>query len=346
MRDVYISGIADSVPVPAFRGNEVEFVHPIIRAAIRDAGLRPSDIQFSTASSSDSFAGQAFAFVRMLDASGAYPTLEDSHLDMDGAWALYEAWVRLQVGDIDTALVYALGRSSSGHVEHISPHTLDPYYLAPLALDTHAMAALHASRLISESVVTDAQLREVTERCVTRAAERSDRQTILAFRSTTLASRTVIHPLDRAMLPTSADAVAAIVLTTQPSGDAPVRLSKMQHRTDAHSPGARDISDSASFRLALTALDTTITSEDCVQLHARYPHELALFASLLDVDVASVVPSDGGSLIADPIMASGLIRHVEAVKALRAGSARRAIAHAASGPALQQNLLSLIEVTA
>ncbi len=26
---------------------------------------------------------------------------------MDGAWALYEAWVALQIGEVDTALVYA-----------------------------------------------------------------------------------------------------------------------------------------------------------------------------------------------------------------------------------------------
>lgn len=344
MRDVFISGIADSVPVEAFRGNEVEFVRPAIEMAIQDAGLRPADIQFSTASSSDSFAGQAFSFVRMLDASGAYPALEDSHLDMDGAWALYEAWVRLQVGDIDTALVYALGRSSSGHVEHISPHTLDPYYLAPLALDSHAMGALHASRLLTDGIVTEAHMREVTERSVQAAERRSDRETILRFREESIQSRTAIDPLEKDMLPTPADAVAAVVLTTYPSGDAPVRLSKMQHRTDAHSPGVRDMSDSTSFRQCLSALETHVTSQDCVQLHTRYPHELILLASLIGCEPTSVIPPDGGSLIADPIMASGLVRHIEAVRALRSGNAKRAIAHATSGPALQQNLLSLIEV--
>ena len=33
---------------------------------------------------------------------------------MDGALALYEAWVRLQHGEIDTALVYCFGHSSPG----------------------------------------------------------------------------------------------------------------------------------------------------------------------------------------------------------------------------------------
>ena len=33
---------------------------------------------------------------------------------MDGAWALYEAWVKLQLGEIDTALVYCYSKSSPG----------------------------------------------------------------------------------------------------------------------------------------------------------------------------------------------------------------------------------------
>ena len=51
---------------------------------------------------------------------------------MDAAWALYEAWVKLQYGEIDTALVYGFGKSSQGDVREIMTLQLDPYYLAPL----------------------------------------------------------------------------------------------------------------------------------------------------------------------------------------------------------------------
>ncbi len=43
----------------------------------------------------------------------------ESHVEMDGAWALYEAWVRLQHGDIDSALVYAFGKSSLGDLPDV-----------------------------------------------------------------------------------------------------------------------------------------------------------------------------------------------------------------------------------
>jgi hypothetical protein len=42
-------------------------------------------------------------------------------------------------------------------------------------------------------------------------------------------------------------------------------------------------------------------------------------------------------------MATGLVRVIEVAQRIRDGSARRGVAHAASGPALQQNLLCVLE---
>jgi hypothetical protein len=44
-------------------------------------------------------------------------------------------------------------------------------------------------------------------------------------------------------------------------------------------------------------------------------------------------------------MATGLVRVIEVAERIRAGSARRGVAHAASGPALQQNLLCVLEAS-
>jgi len=33
-----------------------------------------------------------------VDAIGAFPPINESHVEMDGAWALYEAWVKIQTG--------------------------------------------------------------------------------------------------------------------------------------------------------------------------------------------------------------------------------------------------------
>ena len=51
----------------------------------------------------------------------------------------------------------------------------------------------------------------------------------------------------------------------------------------------------------------------------------------------------GGALAANPMMSAGLIRIGEAARAIWSGQADRAVAHATSGPCLQQNLVCVLE---
>jgi len=55
------------------------------------------------------------------------------------------------------------------------------------------------------------------------------------------------------------------------------------------------------------------------------------------------VNPSGGPLAANPMMAVGLTRIVEAARAIAEGDARRAVAHATSGQPLQQNLVCVLE---
>ena len=63
----------------------------------QQVGIREFD--FVCSGSSDYLAGQSFAFVAGLDAVGAWPPVYESHVEMDGAWALFEGFVRLQLGE-------------------------------------------------------------------------------------------------------------------------------------------------------------------------------------------------------------------------------------------------------
>src|SRR5262245_62406003 len=105
---------------------------PVLQEAVRRSGLRKDEIGITVSGSCDSLAGQPFSFVSALDAVGAWPPIVESHVEMDGAWALYEAWVKLQTGDADTALVYGFGKSSMGDLPDVLTLQLDPYCLAPL----------------------------------------------------------------------------------------------------------------------------------------------------------------------------------------------------------------------
>ena len=100
-QDIAIVGYAQSPSWARAELTEVQFLFPVIAEAIAMAGIDRGDIDFTCAGSCDYLSGQTFAFVSNLEAVGAWPPISESHVEMDGAWAMYEAWVALQHGDIE-----------------------------------------------------------------------------------------------------------------------------------------------------------------------------------------------------------------------------------------------------
>ena len=118
MTDVAVVGFAQA---PSLRHGEsttsgVEMLVPIFQQVLKSTGLAKDDIGFWCSGSSDYLAGRAFSFVQAVDAIGAFPPVMESHVEMDGAWALYEAWLKILTGEVETALVYGFGKSSAGNL--------------------------------------------------------------------------------------------------------------------------------------------------------------------------------------------------------------------------------------
>src|SRR5437763_12244137 len=165
MRDIAVVATAQSPAIrKEERRNEVEILMPVVHDLRDRAGLTQKDIGFTVSGSCDYLQGQAFAFVTALDAIGPWPPIDESHVEMDGAWALYEAWVRLQHGDIDTALVYSFGKSSPGDVGRVLALQLEPYLLGPLWPDAVSLAALQARALLDSGKATEKDLARVVAR--------------------------------------------------------------------------------------------------------------------------------------------------------------------------------------
>ena len=148
MRDVAIVSFAQYA-VAHTEHDEVEMLVPVITEVIERSGIPKKEIGFTVSGSCDYLGGRPFSFVMALDAVGAWPPISESHVEMDGAWALYEAWVRLQHGDIDSALVYAFGRSSQGATRSVRARAararLDQPRRAPSARDARRRA-VHRAR--------------------------------------------------------------------------------------------------------------------------------------------------------------------------------------------------------
>ncbi|MEU0179329.1 thiolase domain-containing protein [Streptomyces massasporeus] len=323
--------------------SEVEMLMPVLHEVLDSTGLKTADIDFTCSGSSDYLAGRAFSFTLALDGVGAWPPISESHVEMDGAWALYEAWTKLLTGDADTALVYAYGKSSPGSVRDVLTRQLDPYYVAPLWPDSVALAALQAQALIDAGDTDEPALAAVASR--NRAAATTNPHAQL--RGPVPQGDHLVQPLRTGDCSPIGDGAAAVILA---AGDRarercarPAWIRGIDHRIEAHGLGVRDLTDSPSTRLAAERAGAFERPVDTAELHAPFTaQEIVLRKALRLGEDVDVNPS-GGALAANPIMATGLIRIGEAAARIHLGASDRALAHATSGPCLQQNLVAVLE---
>ena len=256
MREVAIVSYAQTPYVRSEqRRNEVEMLMPVVAEAIASSGIPKQEIGFTCSGSSDYIAGQAFSFVSAIDALGAWPPIAESHVEMDGAWALYEAWVKIQTGEIDSALAFCFGRSSMGDPAAVLSMQLDPYTLAPLGADAISLAALQARALLENSDYDERSLLEVAIRSRRDALDNPDAQLRGNFElEKLLAEPYLVSPLRLHDCPPISDGAAAIVIAAEERAvavcDKPVWIRGIDHRIEPHQLGVRDLSDSPSSRMA------------------------------------------------------------------------------------------------
>ncbi len=166
MRDVAVVGFAQAPAVRQTHGttNGVEMLVPVFHEVLGNLGLSKSDIEFWCSGSSDYIAGRAFSFIAAVDAIGAFPPINESHVEADAAWAFYEAWVKIQTGEVDLALVYGFGKSSAGKLRRVMTMQLDPYTVTPLWPDSVSVAGLQARAGLDQGKWTEQQMAEVAVR--------------------------------------------------------------------------------------------------------------------------------------------------------------------------------------
>ncbi len=350
MREVAIVSFAQSVHQRSVDDlNEVEMLMPVTRAALDQVGLGIGDIGFTCSGSTDYLAGSAFSFVSTLDGVGPWPPIQESHVEMDGAWALYEAWVKLQIGEIDTAFVYAYSKASPGDLPMVLSRQLDPYALGPLWLDSVSVAALQAQAALDAGVVTREAMAQVAARSRRDALANNPHAQLRFDRSAEQVAAEPDHigVLRRSDCPPITDGAAAIVLAAGDRArslcDHPVWIRGIDHRIDPMALGTRDLTDVPSARLAAQRAGVADGTVDAWELHAPFSHDELLLRRAMGVPDDAVVNRSGGALAANPMLTAGLIRIGEAAAQIASGQAHRAVAHATQGPALQQNLVTVLE---
>jgi acetyl-CoA acetyltransferase len=348
--DVAVVGFAQAPCVR--RGDSttsgVEMLVPIFGEVLAATGLARSDIGFWCSGSSDYLAGRAFSFVQAVDAIGAFPPIMESHVEMDGAWALYEAWVKILTGEADVALAYGFGKSSAGELRRVLALQLDPYTVAPLWPDSVSIAALQARLGIDAGLWSEKAMAEVAAR--SRAAARGNPAAQLSGEVAVgdlLDAPYVAEPLRAHDCAPVGDGAAAVILAAGDRAreicERPAWITGFAHRIDSAELGGRDLTAAPSAAAAGQAAGAGGARVDVAELHAPFTHQEILLSSALGLGDGVRVNPSGGALCGNPMFAAGLARIGMAARQVISGRAGRALGHATSGPCLQQNLVCVLE---
>jgi acetyl-CoA acetyltransferase len=348
VREVAVVGFAEAPNVRHTDGttNGVEMLVPIFREVFDQTGLRKDDIGFWCSGSSDYLAGRAFSFVSAVDAIGAFPPVMESHVEMDAAFALYEAWIKVLTGEADIALAYGFGKSSAGDLRRVLALQLDPYVMAPLWPDSVSIAALQARLGLEQNLWTERGMAEVAAR--SRAAAVSNSRAQLAGEVSVdelLDAPYLADPL-RAhdCAPITDGAAAVIIAAADRAADLcarPAWITGFEHRIDSGSFGTRDLTTSPSAVAAGAAAGAA--GVEVAELHAPFTHQEIVLRAALGLPETTRISPSGGALAGNPMFAAGLARVGHAARQIISGGAGSALGHATSGPALQQNLVCVME---
>ncbi|MCV7385568.1 thiolase domain-containing protein [Mycolicibacter longobardus] len=348
-RDVAVVGFAHAPHVRRTDGttNGVEMLMPCFAQLYSELGIAQTDIGFWCSGSSDYLAGRAFSFISAIDSIGAVPPINESHVEMDGAWALYEAYIKVLTGEVDTALAYGFGKSSAGQLRRILALQTDPYTVAPLWPDSVSIAGLQARIGLDGGQWTAEQMARVALDSFA-VADRVDSVESSTSLDELLERPFFADPLRRHDIAPITDGAAAIVLA---AGDRarelcenPAWITGFEHRIESPVLGSRDLTRSPSTTVsALTASGDAMPAVDVAEIHAPFTHQQLILTEAMRLPSKTKVNPSGGALAANPMFVAGLERIGFAAQHIFNGSAGRVLAHATSGPALQQNLVAVME---
>jgi len=347
--DIAVVGFAYSPHIRRTDGttNGVEMLIPCFAQLYDELGITKADIGFWCSGSSDYLAGRAFSFISAIDSIGAVPPINESHVEMDAAWAAYEAYIKLLTGEVDTALVYGFGKSSAGMLRRILSRQTDPYTVAPLWPDSVSIAGLQARLGLESDKWSFDQMARVAFDSFAQA-HRVDSEPPPVSTEELLDRPFFADPLRRHDIAPITDGAAAIVLAANGRArelrENPAWITGFEHRIESPVLGARDLTVSPSTTAsAKAATGGKLRSIDVAEIHAPFTHQHLILTEAMRLPASVKVNPSGGALAANPMFVAGLERIGFAAQHIWNGSAQRVLAHATSGPALQQNLVAVME---
>ena len=336
---VWITGVAQTGPVPQDPRSIPEMVLEVVEAAQADAGIDFPDVDAIVTASVDLYDGLTASNVAVTEVVGAVMKPE-TRIAGDGLAAAIHAACQIRAGAYRTVLVVAHGKASMASQRALGQWTLDPIYVQPLGVDPLICAGLSARALADED--------PGAERVWAQLAARRRGVTVDEIMATPL----VAAPLREAMCAPDADGACAVVLSAESSSGAP-RLIGIGHDLAPHSLGDRSLTDwdglgrACDRAYADAGIDDPARAFDLAEPSCRYPHEEDLFVRAARIDTEVPRSNDGGLFSGAIPAAAGLTRLAAAARTMRADSThKRALAHGTWGPVGQAHAVAVLEAGA
>jgi acetyl-CoA acetyltransferase len=223
----------------------------------------------------------------------------------------------------------------------------DPYTVAPLWPDSVSTAGLQARFGLDSGKWTAESMAQVALDAMT-AGGRTDSEKPAKSVDELLARPYFADPLRRHDIAPITDGASAIVLAVGDKArelrENPAWITGIEHRIETPVLGARDLTTSPSTAAsARGATGGDAASIEVAELYAPFSHQQLILTEAIGLPSSTKVNPSGGALSANPMFSAGLERIGFAAQHIFNGSAQRVLAHATSGPALQQNLVAVME---
>jgi acetyl-CoA C-acetyltransferase len=348
-----------------------ELLHAAMHGALADAGLGVADLGGIVVAANDQYDGRA---ISVMMASGPLGGVDRDILSTPsaGEHALVLGALRVLSGQFRTQLVAAWSPTEASSIPEAQRLAMDPYFHRRLPLDELAAAALQAGVLEHAAPGTAV----LADRVLAKNRANGARAFPDLVSAEITLGRPIRWPLRAGMVPAPVTGVVALMLASEDfiaeRGLGPVAwISGMGWATEPAFLGDRDLATAPALEAAAAqayraaGVTDAATAFDLAEITdvTAYQELLALEAlgiagrgewagRMGDFAADGVLPVNlsGGVGSLNPVFCTGLVRIAEVVQQLRGraglhqkAGARRGLAHAASGPAMQYQTVIVLD---
>jgi acetyl-CoA C-acetyltransferase len=347
----------------------VDLISSAVTQVLKGTGLTIRDVDFVIDSGSDILDGRSISNCGFLGAMGAHHK-EESRVEEDGLWSALYGVNKIAAGAASVGLIVAYSKPSEGDLAAFYATQCEPFYQRPVGFDHAAACGIQAQRYLGRHELADGALASVLAHDWVNA-ERNPKVDVAGVPTAEDidASPFAARPLRALELSRPVDGAVAVLLAGHDVAErvtsTPVWITGMGTAMDEHAFASRDadglpaceaaaryaykragIDDPGACSLVETGAGSVVG--ELLVLEALGLAEPGRAVDLYDGAGPAVNPS-GGSLPADPVMATGLVRLGEAALQLAGradhgpAGATSALVHGAGGVGMQNHCVFALE---